>query len=374
MIRCRSVSIHRPRDGATMVLMVVLLPVMIALAALAINVAQMESVNTDLQVATDAAVRAAGREYLLTADKNKALLAAQELADRNRVGSFVLPIESGDLEYGVGDRANVNSPYTFTHTGAGNAVRLTTNSLASGTSGVDLLFPFFGSNVKIRPQISAVCTQGVIDIALVIDRSGSMAYSSSETAVYPPGPAAAPAGWDFGDPVPPQARWLDLIASAKVFVDELDASPTEELVALTIYDENSTTLLNLSNNYDQIINELEFISGSFDKGGTNIGGGMLGGQSALTNATYGRQEASKVIVLMTDGVHNIGTSPNSAANTIANSGIALFTITFSDEANQAEMQSVANKCGGQHFHAANASQLKDAFQQIARSLPTLLTE
>ncbi len=357
-----------------MILIAVILPAMVALAAFAINIAHIESVKTEVQISTDAAVRAAGREYLLTGDKLKALLAAREMAIRNPIGSFVVPFEASDLEFGVGNRANVNSKYTFVKTGGGNAIRLTTNSLADNGFGVTPVFPFLGSGYKISPRLTAVSTQGVIDIALVIDRSGSMAYSSSEVAKYPPAPAAAPIGWDFGDQVPPQARWLDLIASAKVFVDELDASPTEELVSLSIYDQSSTTLLNLSNNYSQMINELEFISGSYDSGGTNIGGGMLNGRSSVLNTTFGRQEASKVIILMTDGVHNIGTNPISAAKSVSNSGIALFTITFSDEADQAAMKSIALKCGGQHFHAVNAAQLKVAFQEIARSLPSLLTE
>ena len=357
-----------------MVLVAVLIPALLALAAFAINIAQIEIVSAEIQIATDAAVRSAGREYLLTGDKDKALLAARDMASRNPIGSFVVPFEASDLEFGVGARADANSPYTFVETGSGNAVRLSTNSLADGGDGVSPVFPFFGSNYKIRPRITAVSTQGVIDIALVVDRSGSMAYGAGETAVYPPVPAAAPAGWDFGDPVPPQARWLDLIASTKVFVDELNASPTDELVSLTIYDESSTTLLELSDNYAPIISELEFISGGFEKGGTNIGGGILGGQTAVGSSTFGRPDASKVIIVMTDGVHNTGTDPLTAAESVARSGVTLFTITFSDEADQTMMENVALKGRGQHFHAVNAAQLELAFQQIARSLPTLLTE
>ncbi len=374
MLQKRIQTTGTQRQGTTMVLIAVLLPVMVGLAAFAINLAHIESVNTDLQVATDAAVRAAGREYLLTGDKHKALQAARDLAARNPVGAFVLPIEASDLEFGIGDRRSTASTYTFDHTGDGNAVRLTTNSLANSAEGISPIFPFIGYSHAIRPKLSAVSTQGIVDIVLVVDRSGSMAYSSSEPAVYPPAPASAPDGWDFGDPVPPNARWLDLIESAKIFVDELNNSPTEELVALTIYDEEATTLLNLTNNYAQIITELEFISGSYEKGGTNIGDGMLHGSSALNSMSFGRDEASKVIVLMTDGVHNIGRSPASAANEIANNGITLFTVTFSDEADQTSMQSIAQTCSGQHFHAADAADLRNAFEQIARSLPTLLTD
>ena len=364
---------YAKRRGATMTLLVALLPMMLVLAAFAINVAHYESAKTDIQIVTDAAARAAAREYLLTEDKNLALAAAQELATRNPIGSYVVPFEMSDLEFGIGVRSGPGTPYVFNNTGGGNAIRITTNTLSSGRSGVSPVFPFFGVN-KIQPKLSATSTQGVIDIALVVDRSGSMAYSSSEPAVFPPAPSSAPADWEFGNPVPPNARWLDLIGAVQVFVNEMNSSPTDEKASLTVYDDNSIVLQNLSHNYAPIVNELHNISSAFDSGGTNIGGGMLTGKSTLSSFTHGRTEATKVIILMTDGVHNIGTSPDSAANSIKNAGVTLYTVTFSDEADQAKMQSVAEQCGGQHFHAVNAAQLQDAFRDIARGLPSLLTE
>ncbi|QDT09242.1 vWA domain-containing protein [Stieleria marina] len=364
----------RYRRAATMVLVAVLLPALFALSALAINIAHMESASTDIQIAADAAVRAASREYVLTGDEQSSLAAARDLAARNPIGNFVLPVNSGDLEFGISDRASANTPYTFTPSGAGNAVRLTTRTLASPGEGIDPVFPFFGSAFQIGPTKSAVSTQGVIDIALVIDRSGSMAYSASEVAEYPPAPASAPPGWDFGDPVPQNARWLDLIASTQVFINELNDSPVQEFLSLTIYDHESYTPVQLSTDYDAVKTKLINISSSYEAGGTNIGGGMYQGRSALLNTTYSRSHASKVIVLMTDGVHNYGTHPMSAAYSVANSGITLFAITFSDEADQYLMQDVADRCGGQHYHAVTATQLQEAFRSIARSLPTMLTK
>ncbi len=363
-----------PRRGATMVLVAILLPVLFAIAAFAINVAHIESATTDIQIASDASVRAASRAYVLTGDKTLALAAAQDMARRNPIGDFVLPLQAGDLEFGVSNRYSANESYQFEPTGDGNAVRLTTRTLASSGEGIDPVFPFFGSLFQIQPERSAVSTQGVIDVALVVDRSGSMAYSASEVAAYPPAPQSAPRGWDFGDPVPRNARWLDLIASVRVFTKELTDSPIEELLSLTVYDDRSKTPLQLSDQYQPIHDHLVSISRNFDAGGTNIGGGMLGGRRAVLNQARGRSYSSKVIVVMTDGVHNYGTHPMGAARTIAKSGITLFTITFSDEADQALMRKVANHCGGEHFHAVTAEQLKEAFRSIARRLPTILTK
>ncbi|TWT49740.1 von Willebrand factor type A domain protein [Rubripirellula amarantea] len=370
-----SSNANRNRSGATIALVVILLPVLFAISALAINVAYIESANTEIQIATDAAVRAAGRTYALTGDQDASLVAAQEAAARNPIGDYVLPISAGDLDFGVSDRDDVDSAYQFTNSGSGNSVRLTTRALSSGAvAGMPTVFPFFGDSFVIRPERTAICTQGVIDIALVVDRSGSMAYSADEVAVYPPAPASAPADWDFGDPVPPNARWIDLIASVQAFIDELDASPQTELLSLSTYNNSSATPTKLGDNYADVVAALNTISMNFEAGGTNIGQGMYEALAAVNDSTHGRDHASKVVLLMTDGVHNYGTHPKSAAYSLANSGVTLFAITFSDEADQATMQDVAEMCGGEHFHAINAAQLKEAFQKIARRLPTLITQ
>jgi len=369
-------SFCRPcfRQGATLVLIVVLLPALLAIAALAINLAHIESINTDIQVAADAAVRAASREYVLTGDKDLALVAAQQAASRNPVGSQVLPITAGDLEYGTSIRNSIGEPYDFVPTGSGNAVRLTTRTLASGSgTTISPLFPILGSSFSIRTERSAVSTQGTIDVCLVVDRSGSMAYAANEPAVYPPVPAAAPSTWQFGDPVPPNSRWLDLIAAVKTFNQEIDSTPQQELVCLSTYSDTTTTPVPLTDDFTQIIDALNAISMQFESGGTNIGDGMLEGAAAVSDESLGRPFATKVVVLMTDGNHNIGTHPNWAAGRLAEQGITLFTITFSDEAAQSRMKFAAETCGGKHFHAVTATQLSEAFKEIARSLPTLLT-
>ena len=163
-----------------------------------------------------------------------------------------------------------------------------------------------------------------------------------------------------------------MIASVQVFINELNDSPVEEYLALTVYDDASQRPLDLSTDYAAVRDHLVGISSAYESGGTNIGDGMLSGRAQLADTNHNRQYASKVIVLMTDGVHNYGTNPMSAASTVANSGITLFAITFSDEADQALMEDVAQRCGGEHFHAVTAVQLQEAFRSIARSMPTLL--
>ena len=361
--------------AATMLLMAILLPVLFGLAAFAINIAYMEAVNTDVQITVDAAARASGRAYMTSGEKSDALIAAQEAATLNPVAGGVIPITAGDLEYGVSTRNDVNQPYTFVPGTTGNAVRVTTNSLASGTgSAIPALFPFFGSAFEIRPARTATSTQATLDIALVLDRSGSMAFAANEASSPDYMPAAAPAGWNYGDAVPPQARWLDLVGAVGVFTTHLNNSPQDEWLSLSTYSLSPTTNVTLTDNYGELDSALNAVSMNFTGGGTGIGNGIYEGIAAVTDPSLSRDFATKVIVLMTDGIHNYGSDPVWAAITAKNKRIMIFTITFSDEAYQPLMATVASKGGGKHYHAVDAAQLQDAFREIAKNLPTLLTD
>lgn len=362
------------RRGATLALIVMILPALLAVAAMAINIAHIESLNTDIQIATDAAARAASREFVQTGDRQLALRAAQQAAALNPIGTEVLPLTLNDFEFGVAGRTSVDTPYRFRPTGTGNAVRLTTRTLASGRNhSIRPVFPIFGGNFVIRTERSAVSTQTEFDVCIAVDRSGSMAYAADEVAVFPPFPAAAPVGWGFGDPVPPNSRWLDLIAAVRTFEAELASSPQNEQLALSTYNHLTATPVGLTSNYAAASAALSEISMQFDAGGTNIGDGLREAAAAVTDESLGRDFATKIVILMSDGIHNFGIDPEFAARRVAADGVTVFTITFSDEANQDRMRRVARICGGRHFHAVNRAQLSAAFQLIARSLPMLLT-
>ena len=57
----------------------------------------------------------------------------------------------------------------------------------------------------------------------------------------------------------------------------------------------------------------------------------------------------------------------------AGEGILIFTVTFSNEAEQWRMKDVASKGKGMHFHATDVNELKLVFAAIAKCLPTLIT-
>ena len=367
--------IPRQRVGATMVAVVVLLPVLFILAAMAINLAYIQVVNTKVQIVTDAAVRAAGRAYVEDGDKTEAVNAARKMAALNPIQSMVVPIEEGDLEYGASERTGNNQAYKFTEGPDGNSVRLTTRSFAGGTgAALSPFFPMFSPTFEIRPECSATNSQTTLDVAVIVDRSGSMAFAADEASGGGKTPAAAPAGWAFGDPVPPQSRWLDLVASVNGFCDELTGTSTKEKVALISYAADVRTDVELDENYTLISDANLATSSAFDGGKTNVGGGIMEAIAALNHPTKSRPWANQVMVLMSDGNHNTGTDPLTAAEEAVAAEIPIYTVSFSTEADQDLMQQIADMTGGAHYFAVDAQQLNDAFRSIARRLPSMLTQ
>ena len=358
----------RYRRGATAASLALMLPVVLAIASYGINVVYMELARTELQITIDVATRAAGRILAVTGDRQQAIAVADKLMKENPFANEKMTLRGSDIVFGVSTRFSETERYKFSSGTNPNAVQIQAN----GTIMVPMLFPTLGVPIQFRPIKTSISTQAELDIALVLDRSGSMAYSANEVSGNY-NPAAAPPGWSFGDPVPPQSRWLDAVDAVQQFLNLLEGSNQDERVSMSSYSDRAKTDVNLMSNYLETKQAMSGYSKKFNSGATNIGDGILAGASALGNKKYARSWASRVMIVLTDGIHNIGTDPLIAAKKAAAQNIQIYTVTFSSEADVASMQRVAAAGSGKHFHALNGSQLVDAFDEIARSLPTLIT-
>ncbi len=363
------------RRGAVIVLMVLLLPIAVLMAAIAINLAYIELSRTEMVIATDAAARAGGRDLISTGSVAVARTRAQQFALANTVAGTGLNLASGDIVFGTSVRSGTGR-YNFTVNPFNpNALRVTAHRDAFNANGpIPLLMPSVLGTGTVSTTQQAISTQMEVDIGLVVDRSGSMAFGASEVANALPVPALAPIGWNWGDPVPFGSRWLDLVAAINVFCGELSTSPGAELLSLSSYNDTAITNTSLTSSYGSVLTAMTLYSLSFANGATNIGGGITEGAAALMYSPAQRPGAAKVLVVLTDGIHNTGLDPLIAAQTAADSGIMIFTVTFSDQANQIGMQQVADIGNGRHYHAATAAELAAVFRDIAGSLPTLLTK
>ncbi len=361
------------RGGTVIVLMVILLPVMLIIAGFAINLAYMESVRTDMQIASDAGSRAATRTLARTNDQAAATAKAIEVVAANSIAGRSLQLQSSEVVFGSSVRPNASSRYVFSPgVGPFNSVRVNLNSAT--TSNFDSPLLMNGRLTSFRPSQISAATQAELDVALVVDRSGSMAYASDEDSNVTTAPRNAPPGWVFGDPAPPGSRWLEAVSAIDSFLDILDQSRASEKVCLTTYDDEVTNDVALTANTTSIRSALNVHSNAFHEGGTNIGDGIGFGVTNLTTSAGRRQWAVRVMIVLTDGIHNWGPTPESVVPFAADNEVLVYTVTFAAEADQASMRNVAAAGGGRHYHATDLATLTGAFEEIARNLPVLITE
>lgn len=363
-------KLARNRAGSTSVLMALLLPVVLAISSFAINVAYMELSRTEFQIVMDVSSRAAGRVYAVSGSESEAIEAARLIMDLNPLSKGKMTTCGVDFSFGVSTRNDETERYCFVANGENpNAVQINAN----GTVQVPMLFPTMGVPIDFRPIKTSTSTRAEVDLALVVDRSGSMAFSESEIAGnYKP--AAAPDFWCFGQPIPPNARWLAELSAIQSFLTVVNESPQTELVSLVTYSGLATRDVELTSDYGQISAALSNYSAQFWGGPTSIGDSILVATSTLANKQTARPWASRVIVVMTDGMNSSGIDPVIAAQYAASEKIIVYTVTFSAEADTVQMGDVALAGSGRHYHATTSNELTEAFKDIASRLPNLITD
>lgn len=407
----RRISSSSVRRGSVLVLMMLMLPVIVILAALAINLSYMQLNRTEMYIASDAAARAGGREFTLTGDQAAGRRKARDAASRNLVNGRAPQLTDRNMVFGQSTRDSLSERYSFSPGGANpNALQVTLDYRSGSVNGA---LPQLMNSILPGASLGAVqtarSTQLEVDLVLVIDRSGSMAYAVNETADPNNIPRNAPnpyryemrltpvsvartnpetgavvqsienrllpfpIPWAFCDPIVFPSRWLDLVAAVAVFLTSLSASPTAESASLVTYSSDAAVDCGLTTNYSSIRSALGSRTSQFCGGATNTADGIRAGQSALSSGNS-RPWASKVMILMTDGIATAGGDAQAAAKAAADQGIMIFTVTFSDEADRSSMQRIAQIGNGTHHHAATAGTLQKAFVDIARQIPVVLTQ
>jgi Ca-activated chloride channel homolog len=367
----------RHRRGAMLVFIAVCLPLIIIMAAFAIDVAWMQLARTELRTATDSAARAGAKELSLKQDAAAARTKAKAAALRNRVAGQPLVLSDADIKVGKSVQVGTGR-FNFTDGGAKpNAVRVFGKRTVDSKSGpVDLMFSKVLGVEDFEPIETATSTQLDRDICLVVDRSGSMMWTLTSDN-YPKGTK------ECDKPHPTQSRWGALATSVDAFLTELSSTVQDERCALASYSSNTTECSNtykisqidsdLVADYATIRTKMTNIGNKPVKGSTAISAGLDEGIKVLTGAKT-RPFAVKTIILMTDGIHNLGKEPVESAKVAATKDITIHTITFSDDADITRMKAVAKAAGGKHFHATSQAELTKIFKEIAATLPVLTTE
>ena len=182
-------SSNTSRNGVTVVLFAILLPVLLLLAMIAINIAHMQLTRTELKIATDAAARAGGRAWSEFNDLNQAKEFARQTAELNSVSGQPLILSTseaaGEMVFGEsvrdGDARFEFTPHTEADFTSGQFIA--SGFRVNATHDTPLLFRV-GDTSSFTPNASSTTTQIERDIALVIDSSGSMfSFEGQATAL-----------------------------------------------------------------------------------------------------------------------------------------------------------------------------------------------
>ena len=131
----------RHRRGAMLVFIAVCLPLLIIMAAFAIDVAWMQLARTELRTATDSAARAGAKELSLKQDATAARTKAKAAAIRNYVAGEPLVLSDADIQVGKSVQVGTGR-FNFTNGDAKpNAIRVYGKRTSDSKSGpVDLMF------------------------------------------------------------------------------------------------------------------------------------------------------------------------------------------------------------------------------------------
>ncbi len=333
----------RSRRGAILPLVAVCMVILFVAVTISVDVARIQLTRAELRTATDAASRAGAEALGRTQDAALAIQAAQNTALLNTVGGQPLNVRASQIQIGR-TIPDTDGNFVFTTDQEPfNAVRVTGLRTTGSIDGpVPMLFGKLFGVTKFEPVQAATASSLDRDISLVLDVSGSMASNN---------------------------RFQGLKNALGVFLGQLAGTEIEERLSLNVYSTTARKLVPLTA-------DLALIASEFDKEGPNgftaIGDGLTLGNTSVLRDPQARPFAEKTVILMTDGNHNTGVSPDVVARTMT--GVKVHTITFGSGANRPLMQNVARITGGISLHANSNRQLEDAFREIALQLPVLLTE
>lgn len=373
------------------VLMVVSIVLFLITAAFSVDVAYMQLVRGELRVATDAAAKAAAAELSRSQSDANAVQEAIDVANANTVAGRPLVIQASDVEIGRAD-LQADGTWQFTNGTPHTAVRVTALMSDANPTGAAPLF--FGRLFGFRdfsPQRVSTASYFEQEVCLVIDRSHSMTWDLSGTEwSYPPGMPTSP------DEIahPPEdvgSRWASLQDAVNLFLTIVQGvSPAPRVALVSWASERDETTYEYSvtgmtfpavryevplagSSYSDISSAMAALGSIPMCGATNMSAGMEAGMNVLNGADV-RANAQRAMVLMSDGQWNEGSNPTQTANQARQDGIIIHTVSFLDGADVQDMQKIATRTGGRHYHASNRDELIAAFEDLARILPATLTD
>lgn len=139
-------------------------------------------------------------------------------------------------------------------------------------------------------------------------------------------------------------------------------------LSLEVFATTARHEMDLSDNRQATADRLYAMQPNYYDASTNIGAGLQQGINELTGPRA-RENAEKMVVLLSDGASNTGPDPLSVAQDAADLGIRVYTISVGYGADRALMQQIAAITNGEEFYAQGTpeqytAQLRLIFRNI----------
>ena len=204
------------------------------------------------------------------------------------------------------------------------------------------------------------------DIYLVIDVSGSMGtivdvtYGSSGRVIVN--------DCIVESPVCQSSPIVFAKRAAIEFVDEfrLDQS-SDHRIGLAIFHGHDYDPVPIAKIIVELGNNSKKLEAGIEKlkpgGATAMGDGISIATQSLSENT--RPDTKKVIVLLSDGMSNVGSDPLIAAGIAKDSNVTIFSVGYGPDADVQTLKSVASLTGGKYYNASTGQDLADTFGEIA---------
>lgn len=204
---------------------------------------------------------------------------------------------------------------------------------------------------------------GADQIVLVMDRSGSMAWSSNVDEVE----VCSNGIDDDGDGVTDESQCADsriefARAAARAFVD-LQVDRGVDVGLLEFDDLNNLVLPIAPLTNASVANYRTAIDNLTPRGNTAIGDALDASQAEFTRvAAVGR---SRTAYLMTDGFNNSGVDPIGAAERLEDIGVRIHAIPAGSDVSREQLSDIAAKTAGQVFDAEDIPSMTGLFAELA---------
>jgi Ca-activated chloride channel homolog len=164
----------------------------------------------------------------------------------------------------------------------------------------------------------------------------------------------------------------DRLTAAKLVIDDFVARRRDDRVALVVFGSHASTIAPLTMDHGVLRNLIAQLRlGVIDGSQTAIGAGLGVALNRLEESTA----TSKIIVLLTDGVHNAdGIDPDSVAQKAAERGVIIYTVLMGRHSSGAastdpgQLERLASATGGYAYLAEDVGELQTSFQDLLNKL------